>query len=153
MKRNKYHQGHIKTMNSAETIIELAIKEEEYAYQLFIGAESCTKDKNIIKKIHKLAAIKKAHKAKLQSLYEVLTGSEFIENKIQNMRMPDAVLYEDIKINNIKELAEYALTIEDNAELTYRTLAESTNITEIKELFTALANEDAENKELLKRFL
>ncbi|MCF7861501.1 hypothetical protein K9M79_04620 [Candidatus Woesearchaeota archaeon] len=140
-------------MNTAETIIELAIREEEYTYQLYKHAEMYTKDKEIIEKLSGLASIEHAHKAKLKSLYEVLTGNEFVDDEIQNMKISDAIIQDDIKFENIKELAEYALSIEDNAEHIYRGLASATSITEIKELFTALANEEAEHKEIFKRLL
>ena len=134
------------------TILEGAIKGEEYSYQMYMKAVEMTNNTKVKEILQNLAEQEKMHKEKLQALNFEKLGEEMI---------PDALRQEDVaaeveltpveEFKDIEQLFEFALNMEKRAVSMYEQLLNATTNEEAKSLFETLLREEEGHVRLVEQ--
>ena len=133
-----------------KTILESAIKDEEYFFNFYnMLADKSTKE-NIKEELGKLAMDEKRHKEKLESLSFEKIGAKVIARKIEAMDIARELEFAPIEdFKGVREMLVFAVKQEAMAQATYEKLKGAMEDENARNLFNMLAEEEKSHKLLL----
>jgi rubrerythrin len=141
----------VKMSDELKQIIESAIKDEEYFFQLYKRAASKTAVASVKKLFLWLSEQEQVHKQKLQALSpEQYGGGEFADLISDIDVMGEVAITPIDSFKNEKAVFEFAIKGEVTAKSVYAKLAGIVVDSGQKKLFKALSAEEKKHEELLK---
>ena len=132
--------------NSVEEILDYAIEMEQRAIDLYTRLADQTKTDHTRKVFLGFAGEERGHKSKLEA---VKAGKTVVAQSgaVQDLRIADYT--SDVELSEqptYEEILVFAMKLEKQAFRMYSDLAERTDSDELRELFLALAQEEAKHK-------
>lgn len=130
----------------ADELIELAVKKEEEAYQLYTDAANLVKKPEVKKLFSELAAQELKHKETLQAID--LTGLEQVEPiRLSDPNLSALTHTEPLSEDySIQDALLYAIKREDESYRFYKEFAELAEDTALKNVFENLATMEMRHK-------
>ncbi|MBN2422576.1 ferritin family protein [Candidatus Woesearchaeota archaeon] len=133
-------------------IINKAIKQEEYFYDLYTSGAEKTEVVSAKTLLLKLAREENKHKEKLEELDS--ENLHLIPGKFESVNLDQELMLTPIdEFKSIKDVFDFAIKSEINANEMYRNIAENVSEDKAKKLFVFLAGEEKKHEELLNREL
>jgi rubrerythrin len=132
--------------NSVEEILDYAIEMEQRAIDLYTRLAEQTKTDHTRKVFLGFAGEERGHKSKLEA---VKAGKTVVSrgSAVQDLRIADYT--SDIELSEkptYEEILVFAMKLEKQAFRMYTDLAERTDSDDLRDLFLALAQEEAKHK-------
>jgi len=135
-------------------LLESAIKEEEYAYQLYTAAMGKTSTDSVRKALKELAEQEKMHKEKLETLDAGKLGKFVTPDRIEKIDIADELLLTPIdEFNDLKQVFQFAIKKEIETREMYQDMANSVGDDNVKKLLNTLASEEARHEAMLRDLL
>ncbi len=135
----------MKNFESADAILDFAIKEEEKAYNLYKELAGKMDNPEMKKAFEDFAQEELGHKSKLQSLKE---GGQFLsDEKVMDLKLADFMV--DVKPTadmDYQHALIFVMKKEKAAFKLYNKLSEMAEEGNLKRLLKSLANEEAKHK-------
>ena len=135
-------------MTTIKAIIKTALHWEKHSQRFYQNAATKAEDEQIKKLFQKLAGQEKIHVQRLKE-YEA-TANQKIHEEIPWLQTDDIQTYKMNKQQEIKEILEYAMQKEHEAQTKYRKLAETIKEPDAKKLLKNLAQAENGHYHLLK---
>ncbi|MBD3202798.1 hypothetical protein GF327_00755 [Candidatus Woesearchaeota archaeon] len=139
-------------MTELKQIIELAVKEEEYFYNLYKKGAKETDIESAKRLFNRLAEEEQGHKEKLLSLDIGNLRESF--KPVESIELDKELMLTPLnEIKTLKEIFKMSIQSERKANERYNFLGKSVDDIKAKRMFGFLAGEEKKHEELLKNEL
>ncbi len=140
----------VKMYERLKTILENAIKEEEYFHSFYLYLAEKIENDEIKQDLRKLAEQELMHKEKLECLSFEQIGRKVIADKINEIDVAEEVALTPVEeFKDLKDMFAFAIKQETIAQTTYEQLASAVDDENAKKLFLILADEEKKHRLLL----
>lgn len=140
----------VKLSETIKTILENAIREEEYFSAFYMKMSEKASDESIKEQLRNLALQEQMHKEAIEALSFEKIGMRVIADKINEIDIEYELTLTPIEeFDNLHDMFKFAIKHETIAELGYERLANAINDADAKKLFLHFADEEKKHKLLL----